>query len=85
MKRLYDLVRLNFAIYPGIVDFRSAAFLAPYYARMQRGQGALRIAFNALFYAAFRLFIVLRARQVAHAEEDEPRLARGEGEEGQSQ
>ncbi|AXK42683.1 sugar-transfer associated ATP-grasp domain-containing protein [Erythrobacter aureus] len=65
MKRLYDLVRLNFAIYPGIVDFRSAAFLDPYYARMRRGQGPLRIAFNALFYAAFRLFIVLRARKVA--------------------
>ena len=65
MKRLYDLVRLNLTLYPGIVNYRSAAFLDPYYARMQQRQGLLRIALNAVSYAVFRLVIVLRARKVA--------------------
>lgn len=76
MKRLYDLVRLNLTLFPGIVNYRSAAFLDPYYARMQQRQGPLRIAFNAVSYTVFRLVIVLRARKVARRWEwSKPRRA----------
>lgn len=65
MKRLYDLVRLNFAIYPGIVNYRAADFLVPLYERRKAEQGPLRIAFNALVWCFWRLWAPLRARSVA--------------------
>ncbi|QYJ06177.1 sugar-transfer associated ATP-grasp domain-containing protein [Qipengyuania flava] len=67
MKRLYDLLRLNFALYPGIIAFRSADFLHPHYERRKAAQGPLRIAFNALIWCIWWLWVPLRARRIAAA------------------
>lgn len=65
MRRLYDIVRLNAAVYPGIVGYRSAHCVAPYYEAMKARQGPLRIAFNAVVYALAMAVIPARARRVA--------------------
>ena len=65
MKRLYDLVRLNFAIYPGIVNYRAAVFLEPHYERRKAKQGPVRIVFNALVWCVWQLWAPIRARSVA--------------------
>ena len=65
MRRLYDLVRLNFAIYPGIVNYRAADFLEPLYERRKAEQGPLRVALNALVWCFWWLWAPLRSRSVA--------------------
>lgn len=54
----------RFALYPGIVEARSAAFLAPYYAGRQAEQSPLRLVVNAITYAGFKLWAPWRARQI---------------------
>ncbi len=63
--RLYDLLRLNFALFPGIRQARSATFLQPHYAHRAARQGLPRIAFNALVFVAFQTWLPFRTRAVA--------------------
>ena len=64
VRQVYDLLRLNFAIYPGVFEFRSAPFLDRYYEAMRARRGPVRIAFNAIFWAVFQIVILIRARKV---------------------
>lgn len=61
---LYDLVRLNFTIYPGVKSFRSATFLRAYYEGKQDAGSARRL-FNLALFACFQLWVPVRARFVA--------------------
>lgn len=63
--KLYDLLRLNFAIYPGIVGYRAATFLHPLYEARKRRQGLHSVAVNAAVAAFWWLWVPLRARAVA--------------------
>jgi hypothetical protein len=64
--RLYDLIRLNFAIFPGIRQFRSADFLHTHYERRQKRQGFQRIFLNTIIFVVFYLWVPLRTRRVAN-------------------
>lgn len=61
----YDLLRLNFALYPGVSDYRAADFLRPLYDHRRAEQGPLRIALNAIIYGGWWIWVAFRARSVA--------------------
>lgn len=65
IRRLYDLARLNFVLFPGIWEPRAAAFLQPYYRHLRSQGGALFLAKNALIYLGFMAYVPIRARRVA--------------------
>ncbi|QKG71688.1 sugar-transfer associated ATP-grasp domain-containing protein [Erythrobacter mangrovi] len=65
MRRVYDRLRLNFFLYPGIIRFRAADFLHPYYEWRKEQLGPARIMLNALIFAWFWIWIPLRARSAA--------------------
>jgi hypothetical protein len=62
---IWERTRLNLFIYPGIRNHRSADFLHSWYERRKRRLGWLRIAFNALVYAGFWLWVPQRAARTA--------------------
>lgn len=62
---VYDLLRLNYALYPGIAGYRAAAFIAPYYESIRVRQGWLACLLNLIVYIGFQLWLPWRARAVA--------------------
>ncbi len=64
-KRLYDAIRFNLIIFPGVTQPKCADFLAPYYGWLRQRQGALRTVFNLAFWTGFQLYVPIRARQAA--------------------
>ena len=65
LSQAYDALRLNVFLYPGITRHRSAEFLDAYYSWRRERMGPASLAFNALVWSAFWLWIPLRARSVA--------------------
>ncbi|GMM94466.1 sugar-transfer associated ATP-grasp domain-containing protein [Qipengyuania sp. MTN3-11] len=65
MARLYDLLRLNFAIYPGVIDYRAADFLHPLYEARKRRQGPIRLAVNVLVAGFWWFWVPVRAPNIA--------------------
>lgn len=63
--RLWDRLRLNLFLYPGIIDYHAADFLRPYYDWQKQRQGPLRVLFNAIVWAGFCLWLPFRCRKVA--------------------
>lgn len=63
--KLYNLIRLNFSLYPGIFDFRSAQFLEPYYTTRRQQAGLGQWLVNLLTYVGFHLWLPLRVVAVA--------------------
>lgn len=65
VSKLYDLLRLNFALFPGIIRPQCAHFLRPHYERRAREQGIARILLNAVIFVVFQFWLSLRVRSVA--------------------
>lgn len=63
-RRFYDALRLNFALYPGISNYRAAHFLQSYYERRKAGIGWAGRALNLIVYLGFQAWIPLRTRRV---------------------
>lgn len=64
-RRLYDRLRLNFALYPGIANYRAAHFLVPHYARRKAALGWAGRFANLLVYLGFQAWLPWRTRAVA--------------------
>lgn len=64
-RRLYDRLRLNFALYPGIDDYRAAHFLTPYYEHRKAALGWAGRFANLLVYLGFQAWLPWRTRAVA--------------------
>lgn len=63
--KIYDLLRLNFTIYPGVSNFKSAHFLKPYYELHRQNQGFAGKIGNGLVYAGFRIWMRRRVKTIA--------------------
>ena len=63
--QLWDRLRLNFFVYPGVVRFRAADCLMPYYRWRQSRLTSLQIIVNAIVWACFQVWLPGRARSVA--------------------
>lgn len=63
--KIYDLLRLNFTIYPGVSNFKSAHFLKPYYELHRQNQGFAGKIGNCLVYAGFRIWMRRRVKTIA--------------------
>lgn len=63
-RRLYDAIRLNLAIFPGVTRARSADLLAPYYTWRRSRQGPLATLGNFAVYLGFQAWLPLRAHRM---------------------
>lgn len=63
--RFYNRLRLNFSLYPGILNYRAADFLTLYYEQKKASAGWMARALRLVVYVAFQAWLPFRARAVA--------------------
>ncbi|WP_421992454.1 sugar-transfer associated ATP-grasp domain-containing protein [Qipengyuania sp.] len=64
-KRAYDLLRLNFALFPGVAHYRAAGFIGPYYEAIRARQNWLICLRNLIVFIGFQLWLPWRTLEVA--------------------
>ncbi|QKG72419.1 sugar-transfer associated ATP-grasp domain-containing protein [Erythrobacter mangrovi] len=63
--RLYDFIRFNFAIFPGVFKYKSADFLNEYYLYRNSRHGFVSILLNSVVYLVFSFYVRFRAHRVS--------------------
>lgn len=65
ISRIYDYLRFNFSIFPGIRQHNAAEFLSEYYEFRKSNQGLIDTILNSIVFLFFCIYVRLRSRQVS--------------------